>query len=224
MELIGHAKLSLFQDSWICVIGADGEYAVKDGYCFLRKTFLPELELSEDVGRIVKKNWASLAPLKVIIFPWQLLFQRLPTRANLFKRGVFRSPSQTHYVWCHFEMESEVHLFTKCSVAVEVWAAIYSWLGLYTAVLGNLYQAFETFGFPFKCKKRTMGLNLIWQTVMWSLWIVRNSIIFEGKTPKAYEIVEAIKHKSLEWFIARKYVGVCLSYEWEKFPLFCQLR
>jgi hypothetical protein len=59
---------------------------------------------------------------------------------------------------------------------------------------------------------------------MWSLWIVRNSIIFEGKTPKAYEIVEAIKHKSLEWFIARKYVGVCLSYEWEKFPLFCQLR
>jgi hypothetical protein len=65
---------------------------------------------------------------------------------------------------------------------------------------------------------------LIWQTVTWSLWKARNSLIFEGKKFKVYEIVDAIKHRSLEWFIARKHVSVCIPYEWEKFPLDCLLK
>jgi hypothetical protein len=115
-------------------------------------------------------------------------------------------------------------LFTTCSVAVEVWVAIYSWLGIITAVPGSLILSSESFGFTFKYKKRAKGLNMIWQTVMWSLWKARNSLIFEGTKLKVYEIVDAIKYRSLDWLIARKFAGVCISYEWEKFPLDCLLR
>jgi hypothetical protein len=41
---------------------------------------------------------------------------------------------------------------------------------------------------------------------------------------KVYEIVDAIKHRSLDWFIAKKYASVYIAYEWEKFPLDCLLR
>jgi hypothetical protein len=123
----------------------------------------------EGRGHVVKRVWENLAPMKVKIFSWQVLLQRLQTRANLFQRGVIRNGPQSQCVWCHSELKSEVHLFTKCEVAVEVWSAIHSWLGLITAVPGNLALSFESFGFPFKCKKRKKGLNLTWQTVTWSL-------------------------------------------------------
>jgi hypothetical protein len=107
---------------------------------------------------------------------------------------------------------------------VEVWVAIYAWIGLSTVVPGNVSISFEAFGFPFKCKKRRKGLNLIWQTVAWSLWLARNRFIFDGTSLKVQEVVEAIKHRSLEWFIARRFPGVCLFYEWEKLPLDCLSR
>jgi hypothetical protein len=110
-------------------------------------------------------------------------------------------------------------------VAVEVWLGTHSWLGIITAVPWNISHSFESFVVPFKSKKkRREGLNLIWQTVMWSLWLARNSLIFEGKKLKVCDIVDAIKHRSLQWFIASKYVGVCMLYEWEKLPLVCLLR
>jgi hypothetical protein len=43
--------------------------------------------------------WKSLAPLKVIIFSWQLLLGRLPTKENLAKRGVGGN-APNHCVCC----------------------------------------------------------------------------------------------------------------------------
>jgi hypothetical protein len=175
LELIGDTTLSFVNDTWRCSIGVDGGYTVKDRYCFLSKNILPAVEGNGAIVGVVKRVWECLAPSKVIIFSWQLLLQRLPTRSNLSRRGVFRSPSQTLCTRCQLDLETEVHLFTTCSVAVEVWVAIYAWIGLSTVVLGNVSLSFEAFGFPFKYKKRRKGLNLIWQTVTWSLWLARNT-------------------------------------------------
>jgi hypothetical protein len=106
-------------------------------------------------------------------------------------------------------------------MAMEVWIAINAWLGVTTVVPGNLLHSFESFGFPFRCKKLAKGLSLIWQTVVWSLWRARNGFIFDGSKLKANEIVDAIKHMSLQWFIAKKHGCVHMSNEWEKFPIDC---
>jgi hypothetical protein len=68
MELIGHVKLSLNNDSWVCDMGVDEGYSVKDGYHYLSKNFLPEVVQNESVGRVLKKVWESFAPSKIIIF------------------------------------------------------------------------------------------------------------------------------------------------------------
>jgi hypothetical protein len=72
----------------------------------------------------------------------------------------------------------------------------YDWLGMVTVLPGELCCSFDTFGFPFKCKKRS-GLRMVWQGCVWMLWKARNACIFEGKVMTICEIVEAIKHMSI---------------------------
>jgi hypothetical protein len=224
LNLIGGVKLASHDDLWKCDIGVDGDYTVKEGYDFLCENFLPSLNINIECLQVLKGNWDSFAPLKVVIFSWKLVLFRLPTQRNLATRGIFDARTSPCCAWCPLLEESESHLFFQCPVAVEVWTKVMAWLGFVTAVPGNVIQSFESFGVPFKSKLRIKGFNLIWHTVVWSLWLARNSLIFEGVKMEGNDIVDAIKHRSLQWFIARKQRVVCLSYEWEKFPLECLKR
>jgi hypothetical protein len=69
-------------------MGEEGDFTVKAGYSFLSSNFLPTMIISDNVSRVLKSQWLSMTPLKVIVFSWQLLSQRLPTRVNLSQRGV----------------------------------------------------------------------------------------------------------------------------------------
>jgi hypothetical protein len=196
MAQIGGVEISQVEDSWLCEIGMDEGYTVKNGYTSLNENFSPVMNLTEGECRVLNQTWKSLAPMKVKIFSWQLMLHRLPTRSNLSRRGVLEPSAQVNCAWCSAEVESETHLFARCMVAVEVWGEIYSWLGISTAVPGNISLSFQSFAVPFKSNKRLEGLNLIWQLVMWSLWLARNSLIFKGEKLKTCEIVDAIKHRS----------------------------
>jgi hypothetical protein len=45
MLTINNIKPSQVEDSWICVIGSDVEFTVKNGYVFLSENFLPHTNL-----------------------------------------------------------------------------------------------------------------------------------------------------------------------------------
>jgi hypothetical protein len=221
LNVIGSVILTSQVDVWNCEIGRDGIYSVKEGYDFLCQNFLPQININNDCRRVLKESWNSFAPLKVVIFSWKLVLNRLPTRRNLVVRGLLDSGASPACVWCPLVEENESHLFFSCPLAVEVWTMVMAWLGLVTAVPGNAFHSFESFGVPFRTNTRIKGLILIWQTVVWSIWLARNALIFEGVKKEGHEIVDAIKHRSLQWFIARKQGVVCLAYEWEKLPLVC---
>jgi hypothetical protein len=104
-------------------------FGISNGYGFLNENVLPQSELDVSHCRVLKRVWESLTPMKVKIFSWELMLQRMPIRANLALCGVLMSPTQAQCVWCSSKVESKVHLFTKCYVAVEVLLEIYSWLG-----------------------------------------------------------------------------------------------
>jgi hypothetical protein len=73
-------------------------------------------------------------------------------------------------------------------------------------------------------KKRLKELTIIWQAVSWRIWLARNTLVFYNKESPMCDIVEAIKYTTLDWFIAKRYAGVCISYEWQIFPIDCLLR
>jgi hypothetical protein len=57
------------------------------------------------------------APSKVIVFSWQMILYRLPTRRNLCRRGILEVESEPMCPWCSEVRELDDHLFAKCLFA-----------------------------------------------------------------------------------------------------------
>jgi len=57
-------------------------YTVSSAYQFLTSQDIPQVE------GVVALVWHNNVPLKVSIFAWRLLRNRLPTRQNLVHRGI----------------------------------------------------------------------------------------------------------------------------------------
>ncbi|MCI49454.1 70 kDa peptidyl-prolyl isomerase, partial [Trifolium medium] len=72
-------------DSWQWQPDPDGGYTVRGAYQLLTSQDSVTLDVAE--GLI----WHSQVPLKVSIFAWRLLRDRLPTKANLVTRGILSS-------------------------------------------------------------------------------------------------------------------------------------
>jgi hypothetical protein len=78
---------------------------------------------------LLARVWKSWAPSKVIVFSWQLLQNRVPTRQNLFKRRVIRDPDHALCAFCGASMEAVDHLFVTCDFISTVWYYLFRWLG-----------------------------------------------------------------------------------------------
>ncbi len=66
----------------------------------------------------IKKIWKFKIPLKIKIFLWLVLKNRILTKDNLFKRGWRKCDKLCQF--CDKE-ESIQHLFFECSVAKLIW-------------------------------------------------------------------------------------------------------
>ncbi|GAU10409.1 hypothetical protein TSUD_421800, partial [Trifolium subterraneum] len=76
-----------------------------------------------------KLIWHSQVPLKVSILAWCLLRDRLPTKANLFTRGIL--PPTAHFCVSNCgAVESAHHLFISCSTFGSLLALACSWIGI----------------------------------------------------------------------------------------------
>jgi hypothetical protein len=70
---------------WIPAV--DGVFTVKSAYSSLQdRTVLPNLD-DDDKMLALKKLWKNNIPLKVRVFGWRLLIEKLPTREALFHKG-----------------------------------------------------------------------------------------------------------------------------------------
>ncbi|GAU26325.1 hypothetical protein TSUD_56230 [Trifolium subterraneum] len=72
--------------------------------------------------------WHPQTPLKVSIFAWRLLHDRLPTKANLVTRGILSSEAHQCVSGCG-AVESAHHLFLSCSTFGSLWSLVRSWIG-----------------------------------------------------------------------------------------------
>jgi hypothetical protein len=73
--------------------------------------------------------WHKQVPLKVSIFAWRLLRDRLPTKENLAKRGIISVDSQMCCAGCK-HVEDLKHLFLICPYYGALWPLVRAWLGI----------------------------------------------------------------------------------------------
>lgn len=114
--------------------------------------------------------WCSWAHSKVLIFSWQLLQDRIPTRVNLLKRGVLLTSGTISYPFYSLHIE----------FASSVWHRIFRWLGqctFFSSHLINFFQIFSTSSGVLWIKGR---LTIVWHAVIWLIWKSLNDIIFFG--------------------------------------------
>jgi hypothetical protein len=125
MDVLVSISLSHEDDAWRFHPDQGGMYSVKENSLYLCHCFVPSISsLGLVTSRVVEGVWASWAPSKVVMFSWQLLLGRLPTRVNLAKWRVIPIGEQGCW-YCGSEYnETEDHLFLLCPFAWRVWLEV----------------------------------------------------------------------------------------------------
>jgi hypothetical protein len=150
MSLIETTLITKEEDTSNYVNG--GVYMVSFNYLFLYNKFDSRPSLHNVPEEAFVQIWRSCAPLKVIVFSWQTLLRRLPTRANLVCRGNIPLREDVSCVCCMGLLETKSCILVSCPFGWAVWSKVHHWFGL-SIVLS----------------KSTSSLFVCFQPVSWKL-------------------------------------------------------
>jgi hypothetical protein len=199
------------EDVWSWTLSRDGRYSVKSAYSSLLKGLqvlgIPQGEVLQAVSRV----WKSWAPSKVIVFPWQFLLDRIPSRSNLLRRGVPLPAGGVGCIFCPVPLESATHCFLYCPSVFPMWYQVYRWLGWEFVMphgITQLFQAFTGLGRGMRVK---LVLLLVWHTVIWTIWASQNYLIFAGGLLREEPVVDRAKLLAWKWFRASTLLVTCNS-------------
>ncbi|GLT56346.1 hypothetical protein SLA2020_293910 [Shorea laevis] len=109
-------------DFWGWVHKSDGAYSVKDAYAFLTP-----MDCILD-KRWLKVIWCKYVPSKMSIFGWRLFLNKLPTKENLYLRGVLVEGA-VGCEFCNEGVEQLQHVFCECKEVWLVWMKVLGWWG-----------------------------------------------------------------------------------------------
>jgi mannosylglycoprotein endo-beta-mannosidase len=213
-DLLNQMRLSAGPDVWWWKGDPEGLFSVKSAYSIMFSLVSGAGELVERVNPVFDRIWKSPAPSKLIAFSWQVLHNRIPTKDNLVRRGIFRGDSPGNCVVCSGSLESVTHLFLHCDFAFSIWLDIFRWLDVSVIMPGSLSIMFEYFIGLAKSKKARKGFMLVWHTTLWQIWRSRDDVIFSNKLMTAAECAEEIKVLSWKWSAHKLKISPCLYYEW----------
>lgn len=112
------------EDIWLWKLEKSNVYSVRSVYNLLTTQYIDVTTAEAQV------LWHKDVPMKVVIFTWRLLRDRLPTKNNLSHRGILTNNDSCLCVGRCGSVETLNHLFLHCSVFGAVWYHIYCWLGI----------------------------------------------------------------------------------------------
>lgn len=120
MRALNSIQITDAQDIWFWKYDATRIFSVKSAYSIVELASRVDVAPPEVPNIILAKLWKSWAPSKVIVFSWQLLQNRIPSRQNLLRRRVITDINNTFCVLCGNSIESVDHLFLTCGVSSTV--------------------------------------------------------------------------------------------------------
>ena len=165
--------------------------------------------------------WHHQVPLKVSVFSWRLLRDRLPTKANLAIRGVILADDIFCVSGCG-HVETAEHLFLSCSVFAPLWQQVRDWIGFNAMDSNNITDHLVQFTYMTGVgKTKRSFLQLILLLCTWVVLIEHNSRLFNNIVTIVPCLLEKVKLLSLGWLKAKKTVFVYGTHRWWSNPLVC---
>ncbi|CAJ2666972.1 unnamed protein product [Trifolium pratense] len=138
-------------DRWQWRLEPDTGYIVRGAYKLL--TTMDEVE---------HLIWHPQVPLKVSVFAWRLLRDRLPTKSNLVTRGILSSAAHFCVSGCR-EVETAQHLFISYDTFGSLWDLVCTWIDISpsgsTSIQDHFVQFTSSAG---GTRARQSFLQLIW--------------------------------------------------------------
>ncbi|KAJ0511325.1 putative reverse transcriptase zinc-binding domain-containing protein [Helianthus annuus] len=207
-----NVQISNKSDTWLWKQG-DGREAYKvsslraelDGICTI-----PETQVL---------RWLHWIPSKINCFLWRAVLDRIPTRDALALRNIY-IPS-TLCVLCNTHNESMDHLLISCQYSHLVWTVISLWVKIplprYLISIVGLLEHIDAHSVS---KEKKKAVYLIIAATCWTLWRIRNNVIFNGKATQISRAISDIKALSYLWIKARAGFVDLEWKEWVEFKYF----
>ncbi|XP_058732811.1 uncharacterized protein LOC131604383 [Vicia villosa] len=118
-------------------------------------------------------------PPRIKVFTWRFIIDRLPTKYLLIMRGFDNISQSPLCEFCRNYTESINHMFYLCNVSKVLWERIFVWLGDDLPFTLEEFQNFGVIQEKVKNAKDRRKINMVWIATTWSLWIMRNAMIFD---------------------------------------------
>ncbi|XP_058732710.1 uncharacterized protein LOC131604275 [Vicia villosa] len=164
--------------------------------------------------------WNTNLPIRIKLFAWRVLTDKLPVKEILIQRGVSNFPS-VGCVFCSNHQENSNHLFFDCYISKEIWDKVLAWLGIESNLSFLDLLSFDAIQLKVKKVKVKDRINVIWVATLWSLWTMRNAVIFQDKLFSFDEVFYNILFLSWRWLSLSHSLVVANFYKWFKNPLNC---
>ncbi|KAL5122959.1 hypothetical protein HKD37_02G003650 [Glycine soja] len=170
-EVEGKSIQNFGSDTWVWAADVSGIYSTRSAYSlFWEKVAVENLhDCFEDL-------WKIKIPSKIGVFAWRMLWDRLPTKSNLRARQV-QIPDMT-CPFCSRVEENASHIFIHCIKIQPIWWETMS------SSLEHKRPFYAVVGI------RPRRWQLWWLAVTWSIWQLRNRILFSNATFDGNKLVE----------------------------------
>ncbi|XP_058742273.1 uncharacterized protein LOC131614731 [Vicia villosa] len=191
LEVAHLVGMELDEVEWLAK--ADKKFSIKSSYLLsnaFHVPFGPEKEFFTSFSSL----WNLVVPQKIKAFGWRCFLNRLHTRDLLLVRGISFSNSIA-CVCCGLERKSLYHIFLGCGVSALIWKEIISWIGFVDFGFGCIMGSFLKWCSFCKSKKviKPGREGTIWLAILWSIWKLRNGIIFRNDSWSVSDTVWSIK-------------------------------
>ncbi|XP_058723527.1 uncharacterized protein LOC131595241 [Vicia villosa] len=197
------------------------KYSVASAYDLMLKARVDEAS-NVVLGAGNQLCWGAIVPSKLKIFGWRVLQDRLPTKKQLFSRGIITQIQDTLCIVCQQEVEDITHLLFQCGNLQNVWRRIYIWLEINLVPIGDCCNNFLSFVTGLAGMMSPRRAAAIWLTCCWCIWMQRNDIIFNDAEFDSEELFFRILWQSWWWLaLEAKDRIACNFYEWFQNPHLC---
>lgn len=178
-------------DEWRWSQAKDGKFNTKDAYNLICRS---QIIVEENFFKLL---WCKVPPLKAVAFVWKLARGRIATKDQLTRRNC--GGQNMACVLCRNFVETAIHLFFHCEVAYQIWIGLYRWWNLSTINAGECCMHYLQHLGLISGKKKSMIWKTCWFSIIWSIWLFRNSIIFDNKQVDIPLVLDLIKIRTWYW-------------------------